>query len=210
MNLKLLRYVIVLTCAVFLASAQVAHAGCYDKKAPIDWSGCKKMNKMLDDIDFTGASLVKTNMTRSSATSSRFHNADMTKAVGYRAHFERVELTNTNLTKSEFSRAHFDNAKIKDVDWSKAELGRADFSDAWLENVSFSFTNLSRVNFKNATLSGIDFKGAYTYLTRFEGVDLRKAKNLGQIQIDLSCGDSDTQLPEGRWMPDTWPCKPGD
>lgn len=206
MKLKLLRYVFALTCAVFLTAVQVAHAGCYDKSAPVDWSGCKKTNKMLDDIDFTGASLIKADVTRSSLTSSRFHNADLTKAVGYRTNFDRVELTNTNMTKSEFSRASFKNTKIKGVDWSKAELGRADFSDAFMENVSFSFTNLSRANFKNATLSGVDFKGAYTYLTRFQGVDLRNAKNLGQIQIDLSCGDSDTRLPEGRWMPDTWPC----
>ena len=207
MKPKLLRYAVFPIFAGLLISAQVAHAGCYDKRGPgVDWSGCKKFNKMLDDNDFTGASMVKTDMSRSSATSSRFHDADLTKAVGYRANFDRASFSNTNLTKSEFSRASFKNAKIKNVDWSKAELGRADFSGAKLQNVSFSFTNLSRVNFANADLSGIDFEGAYTYLTHFESLDLRQVQHLSQIQIDLACGNLETRLPEGRWIPDTWPC----
>ncbi|MCP4390087.1 MAG: pentapeptide repeat-containing protein [Gammaproteobacteria bacterium] len=207
MNPKLLRYAIVPACAVLLSASQIVEAGCYDKRSPgMDWNGCKKINKMLDEIDFTGASLVKTDLSRSSATASHFQNADLTKAVGYRAKFDRVKLLQSTLTKSEFSRASFKNAQIENVDWSKSELGRADFSGAQLKNVSFIFTNLSRVNFSNAELSEVDIKGAYTYLARFQGVDLRGVKNLSQIQLDLACGDADTRLPEGSWMPDTWPC----
>ncbi len=61
--------------------------------------------------------------------------------------------------------------------------------------------------FAGAKLDGVDFKGAYTYLTHFENVDLRGVKNLSQLQIDLSCGDMQTKLPQGRWIPDTWPCE---
>lgn len=200
-------YVLAPVSAILLVSAATVDADCYDKRAPgIDWSGCKKTNKMLDDSDFSDSNMVKTDMTRSSATASSFRNADLTKAVGYRANFDRVDLTNTILTKSEFSRASFKNAKIKNVDWSKAELGRIDFSGAKLDNVSFIYTNLSRAEFANAELSGVDFKGAYTYLTHFEGVDLRQVKNLSQMQLDLACGDSETRLLPTFWMPDSWPC----
>jgi uncharacterized protein YjbI with pentapeptide repeats len=204
-----------------------AVAGCYDDRAPgMDWSGCKKTNKMLGDSDFSGsrfddailllssldnskfkgASLVKTDMTRATARNSYFENADLTKSVGYRATFDRATLKDSTLTKSEYFRASFREADISDVDWSKSELGRVDFTAARLDNVSFRFSNLSRVVFADAQLEDVNFYGAYTYLTHFEGVDLSRVKNLGQLQIDLSCGNLETKLPEGRWVPDTWPC----
>jgi uncharacterized protein YjbI with pentapeptide repeats len=99
-------------------------AGCYDKKSPgMDWSGCKKTNKMLDDENFSGskfdnanlsssnldnsnftdASLVKADLTRASFNQSNFSGADLTKAVGYRTsaytyltHFENVDLRVTS------------------------------------------------------------------------------------------------------------------
>ena len=202
-------------------------ADCYDKRKPgMDWSGCKKINKLLDDSDFSGgrfddailsmsnldaskfkgASLIKTDMTRVSARSSLFEDSDMTKSVGYRATFDRATLKNSILTKSEYFRASFRAASISKVDWSKSELGRVDFSEARLDNVSFSFSNLSRVVFADAQLETIDFYGAYTYLTHFEGVDLRRVTTLSQLQLNLSCGNLETQLPVDRRIPDTWPC----
>jgi uncharacterized protein YjbI with pentapeptide repeats len=131
----------------------------------------------------------------------------LSKSVGYHAVFDEAILEKTTLTKSEFLRASFRNAKISDTDWSKSELGRVNFSEASLDDVSFQFSNLSRVIFNGAKLKNVDFRGAYTYLTHFENVDLRKVINLSQLQLVLSCGDSNTRLPEGRWMPDTWPCE---
>ena len=102
MKPKFLPYAVLPICAVLMTSVQIAHADCDDRRAPgMDWSGCKKTNKMLDESnfigsrfddanlsmseldksDFSGASLVKTDMTRASATSTRFHNSDLTKAV---------------------------------------------------------------------------------------------------------------------------------
>ena len=76
-----------------------------------------------------------------------------------------------------------------------------------LENVDFSFSNLSRARFTGAQLRGVNFERAYTYLTRFDDQDLRQVQNLTQIQIDLACGNLQTRLPEGRRIPDSWPCK---
>jgi uncharacterized protein YjbI with pentapeptide repeats len=228
MNAGKLKQIAVMCCLLGWFMANPATAGCFDKREPgMDWSGCKKTNKLLnesnftgsrfddanlalsnlDDSNFKGASLVKTDMTRASAKRGNFENADLTKSVGYRAEFDGSRLKNTNLTKSEFFRASFRQAEIIDSDWSKSELGRVDFTAARLQNVSFQYTNLSRVVFNKASLDNVDFKGAYTYLTHFENVDLRKVSNLSQIQLDLSCGDRNTGLPEGRWMPDTWPCE---
>jgi uncharacterized protein YjbI with pentapeptide repeats len=228
MKSKHIKQVVTMLFLLVWAISNPAVAGCFDKReAGMDWSGCKKTNKMLDDTNFSGsrfdnanlalsnldesnfkgASLIKTDMTRATARRSRFEGADLTKSVGYRAVFDGATLKESNLTKSEYFRASFRDAKITKIDWSKSELGRVDFSAAQLDEVSFHFSNVSRVIFNKAKLKNVDFWGAYTYLTHFENVDLRKVKNLSQLQLDLSCGDQDTRLPEGRWMPDTWPCE---
>jgi len=208
MNGKRIKQTLLLTCLVLIVSLNQVYAKCTDRRAPgVDWSGCKKTNKMLDDSNFNGARLVKTNMSLSSATNSQFNNSDLTKAAGYRADFDQVTLQNSIMTKSEFSRATFRDATISDVDWSKAELGRVDFSGAELKNVSFVYSNISRVRFANAKLKDVDFWRAYTYRTRFEDVDLSQVQRLSQLQLEIACGNANTRLPEDRLMPDNWPCE---
>ena len=218
---------ITLACLLVAVPFEQVLADCSDRRAPgMDWSGCKKINKMLGDSNYTGsrfdeailvlsqldesnftnASLVKANLTRSDATGSRFDNADLTKAVGYRANFDKVVLRKSVLTKSEFSRATFRQADIGDVDWTKSELGRVDFSGARLARVDFNYSNLSRAVFTDAELSAVNFADAYTFLTRFEGVDLTDVIGLTQMQLDHSCGDTTTILPQGLSIPQTWPC----
>ena len=227
MRNKITERLILVLCLLFLGSTQSAFAGCSDKRSPgMDWSGCKKTNKMLDDSNFagsrfnnanlalsnldesnfTGASLIKVDMTRASAMHSQFEDADMTKAVGYRAHFDHSQFVKTRLDKSEFSRATFIKAVIKDVDWSRSELGRANFSNAQLDNVKFEFSNLSRVQFANSQLNNVDFSGSYTYRTHFEDADLSRVKGLTQVQLEISCGNDKTQLPGSLSKPENWPC----
>jgi len=219
---------ILLAGLLAIVAVNPVQASCSDRRSPgMDWSGCKKISKLLGNSDFTGsrfdeavltlskidnsnfknASLVKANLTRVDATGSRFENADLSKANGYRAVFDEVILKGSNLTKSEFFRASFHRAGITEVDWSKSELGRVDFGAAKLVNVDFSHTNLSRVDFDDAELSNVKFDGAYTYLTRFQGVDLRSAQQLTQMQVDQACGDSQTRLPEGLRPSASWPCE---
>ncbi|MCG6890109.1 MAG: pentapeptide repeat-containing protein [Gammaproteobacteria bacterium] len=223
-----IKRVMTVVCLLLWAASNPVVAGCFDKReAGMDWSGCQKTNKMLDesnfsgsrfddanlalssldDSNFKGASLVKTDLTRATARRSRFEGADLTKSVGYRAVFDEAILEKTNLAKSEYFRASFRDARITDTDWSRSELGRVDFSAAQLNGVSFQYSNLSRVIFSETKLENVDFEGAYTYLTHVEKVDLRAVKNLSQLQLNLSCGDLQTRLPKGLWIPDTWPCE---
>ena len=219
-----------LIALIYVLSATLMNtleAGCYDKKSPgMDWSGCKKSNKMLDDENFSGskfdnanlmmsnldnsnftdASLVKADLTRASFNQSNFSGADLTKAVGYRTSFNGAIFSKTRMTKSEFSRASFEGAEISIIDWSRSELGRANFRNARLTEVSFEFSNISRAIFNGARLTGVNFSSAYTYLTHFENVDLRMTSELSQAQLEISCGDVKTQLPQGLERPANWPC----
>ena len=88
------------------------------------------------------------------------------------------------------------------------KLGRVNFSGADINNTAFSYSNLARADFRGAKFdTPIDFTNSYLYLTRFEGVDLSKATGIEQWQMDLTCGDADTVLPEGLEQPATWPCE---
>jgi uncharacterized protein YjbI with pentapeptide repeats len=215
---------ILLSSSVF---TNTVNADCDDKRSPgMDWSGCKKMNKMLDNqnfssskfdntnlslsnldnSNFTGASLVKTDLTRASLNQSIFSHADLTKSVGYRASFNGAVFLKTSMTKSEFSRASFQGAKFTEVDWSRAELGRANFSNARLKDVNFEYSNLSRARFNEAILTNVNFSGAYTYLTHFENVDLSMTSKLSQAQLEKACGNDKTQLPQGLERPASWHC----
>lgn len=115
-------------------------------------------------------------------------------------------MTDASLEKAALFRASFGNSTMTNANIAKAELGRANFSGADLTGATLRLTNLARANFSNATLTGTDFHESWTYLTRFEGTDLSKAKNLTQHQLTLACGDDGTTLPDGLIKPTNWPC----
>lgn len=211
---------------VFLPSSP-AIAGCSDYPGPgIDWTSCRKRNLILSGNDFSNATLAKANFGGSDMRDSNFTEADLSKALMPRTNISRSDLTRANLTKIEASRSNFSNTKLSGADLSKAEmfrsnfakaqlmtadltkaeLGRANFQGADLSDAMISFTNLARANFVGATMAGADLQASWTYLTVFNGVDLSGVKNISQEQINLSCGDDKTKLPEGMTRPTTWPC----
>ena len=55
-----------LLCLATLLAIDSAHAGCNDRRAPgMDWSGCKKTSKMLDDTNFKGSRFDDANLAES-------------------------------------------------------------------------------------------------------------------------------------------------
>ncbi|MCZ6578402.1 MAG: pentapeptide repeat-containing protein, partial [Gammaproteobacteria bacterium] len=81
MNKKCLSaWPIALIFIVALTVTSTAQAGCYDKRKPgMDWSGCKKTNKMLNDQNFTGSRFDNANLMMSNLDNSNFTNASMVK-----------------------------------------------------------------------------------------------------------------------------------
>lgn len=193
----------------------------------VDWSGCRKRNLIMDgskleraamaEADFTSTDLRNSNLVRadfSKATLVRSMldgsvapDASFEKAVGFRTSFAGADLAGANFTKSEMQRADFTRAKLNGIDFEKSELGRAVFTEAAIDGTRFRYSNLARADFRKARFeTAIDFEGAYLYRTRFEGVDLSKAKGIAQWQIDLACGDASTKLPQGINPASGWPC----
>ena len=110
------------------------------------------------------------------------------------------------MEKAELFRADFAESNLTNTNLNKTELGRANFSEANLTGAQITFTNLARANFAGANMTNTDLNKSWTYLSRFEGVDLSGVKNLTQEQLELACGDSDTKLPAGLVAPSKWPC----
>jgi uncharacterized protein YjbI with pentapeptide repeats len=214
--------------AVSAAQPAIAAPECRQDPGPaVDWSDCNKRMLMLGGSSFDGANLsnadfsgtdlstssikdadvTKANLVRTSLAHSDLTGADFDKVEGYRSDFAGVKATGTTFVAAELQRSDFSNADLRNADFTKAELGRAVFSGASLENAHFAMANLSRALFQDARFAGVvDFSNAFMFLTRIEGVDLTQAKGLKQDQIDLSCGDETTKLPQGLTAPDTWPC----
>jgi uncharacterized protein YjbI with pentapeptide repeats len=205
-----------------------AEGQCRDDPGPsVNWSDCTKRMLMLGgsnldganlaEADFSatdfagssmkGANVTKAGLVRTSLAQSDLTGADFDKVEGYRSDFTAVKAAGTSFVAAELQRSNFSGADLRDANFTKAELGRAIFSETTLANTNFAMANLSRALFNKASFAGVvDFTEAFMFLTRIEGVDLTQAKGLKQEQIDLSCGDDTTKLPQGLAAPANWPC----
>ena len=215
-----------LAAAIVLAPAP-AHAGCTDYPGPgVNWSNCRKRNVVLSGSDFTGANFKdidilgsdlrngkfdKVNfsralMNRVNMSGSSAQGADFRKVESARTVFRKTGLQNANFEKSVMFRTDMTGADLSGANINKAEFSRAVLADANLENAMLSFANLARADFRGANMDGVDLNSSWTYLSRFDGVDLSGVKNLSQAQIDIACGNADTKLPDGLESPNPWPC----
>lgn len=220
-------------CAVLafsiLAGSPASAADCRKSpRAGIDWSDCDRSQLILSGEDLSDANLVKTDFSRTDLRSVNLKSANLEKSVLFRAsladaiadgaNFARTEAYRTDFTRlsaagasflaAELQRADFSQAMLSGAVFEKAELGRAMFDEAVLDDARFSFANLARADFSRSKLGGApDFSRAFMFLTRIEGLDLSKATGLTQDQIDFTCGDADTKLPEGLKPSAYWPCE---
>ncbi len=202
---------------------------CRAQPAPyIDWQDCRKRNIILEGSDLSNANLGRTDFTSTDLREAILNVADLTKSTlvrttfdnakaqgsnfekvhGFRSSFVGADLENANFTKSEMQRADFSNANLTNTNFSKAELGRVNFTGAQISGIVFTLANLARTDLRETTFTGpIDFTNARLFLTRIEGVDLSDATGLAQWQIDMSCGDDSTKLPESLSPSPNWPCE---
>ena len=80
MGAKKIKQALLLICLALIVSVNQAYAKCSDKRAAgVDWSGCKKTNKMLDGSNFTGSRFDSANLASSSLDRGDFTNASLVK-----------------------------------------------------------------------------------------------------------------------------------
>jgi uncharacterized protein YjbI with pentapeptide repeats len=218
---------IALAAALVLGSISAALADCNDgPRAGVDWSGCSKERVLLDEYDLTGANFdfaflsgislrgaklggarfERTELVRASFADADLSGANLEKALASRADFAGAKLIGARLVKVEFLRVRFVGADLSDADLTEAILLRNDFSGARFVGATLTGAVLPRAVFWGADLTGADLGRAFLYRSQFEGVDLRGVLGLTQAQLDETCGDDRTMLPEGFSRPARWPC----
>jgi uncharacterized protein YjbI with pentapeptide repeats len=74
-------------------------------------------------------------------------------------------------------------------------LSEASLKKACLVSTCFVNSKLGDADFRSADLTGSDFSGAELIEAKFQGVDLRKVKNISPQELELSTIDSKTQVP---------------
>jgi uncharacterized protein YjbI with pentapeptide repeats len=206
-----------------------AYASCSDKPTQgVNWEGCRKRNLVLSGNDLRNGNFSQTNFASTDMRSTKIGGADFTKAVliravidgssarqanfekavGYRASFQNSDLSDTIFRKTELIRVNFSGSNLIGANFSKSDAGRTMFDGAIMGNNNFSFANIARADFRKAIMKGaVVIEGAFTFQTRFEGVDLTNFVGLQQWQIDIACGNETTVLPEGLNKPALWSCE---
>ena len=117
--------------ALSLLGADAVHAGCGSSPGPgTDWSGCRKMSKVLQDYDLTGAKFVRADLSRSNFQKATLVDADFTKSNLSYTILRRANLANAKLSGAFGTRTYMREASLKGADLSKAEFFRAKLTAA--------------------------------------------------------------------------------
>jgi predicted NAD/FAD-dependent oxidoreductase/uncharacterized protein YjbI with pentapeptide repeats len=164
----------------------------------------------LSNADLTGATLAKIDLSRGDLSNARLIDADASKADFGRLVAPYSDWSRASLVKSDLGRADLSGAVLAGVDMTEADLGRAVLREADLRDAVLHQARLHMADLRGAKLDGASLKDALMGDTRIEGVDLRGVAGLTQAQLERSCGDADTQVPESLVHPNSWPCEDAD
>lgn len=139
------------------------------------------------------------------------HRADLRGGNLAQADLHGINLSRANLSEAILAQTDLSMAHLGSADLSGANLSSADLHRAYLGSANLSQSDLLKANLLKANLTEANLSGANLLSARIEGsnllgADLHDAKNLGPANLADTCGDKETQLPEGVTIPDTWPC----
>lgn len=159
------------------------------------------------DSSIISVDLKKCDLRQADAAGAFLVNVDLREANLQGANLRLAKLQNARLSGAILNNADFTGANLEYANLSGVELCEACFRSANMEGVKltgfniyivdidritvFENTNLKRANITHNNLRNIDFNGA-----KFNGADLRYT-NINQGQLDKTCGDSLTMLPDG-------------
>jgi len=97
--------------------------------------------------------------------------------------------------------ARMSNSDFSGSDFSNAVLARADASGSRFEGANFTEADLERTRFVRASLIRAQFRGARLRRADFSSADLRFSIGLTQEQLLTACGNEETRLPRGLYVP---------
>lgn len=194
--------------------------------AQCDLSNKRLNGVVLKDVNFAGALFNNSNLSGGEFDGSDLRGAHFRKALLYRINGDKVEMENAvfedaTLTEAKVSNSNLRLANLRRADLSRAEFHGNDFTGSNLisvkapavdftgsnfQNARLDHMNLSEAKLDDAKLNGVTFGYAVLSGTSLDGANLSDAKltnvqGLQQAQLDVACGNMNTELPDGLSVP---------
>jgi len=181
------------------------------------WSGLNLEGVDLQSADLGLADLSRANLEKANATGTRFHRANLHKAVlnswvalganlsgadlrsvrATHANFAQTNLSRARLREAYFRKANFQGANIEDADFSGANL-----EDAGLNGLKLRLARFDGARFGGADMRQCDLEGMELTDADFHKADLRKALLTGSRMADANFLGADLReagLAEVEW-----------
>ena len=158
--------------------------------------GADLRDRNLRHIDASVAFLQKANLSDADLFGASLSDAILIDANLTGAIFTDATLTGATLTDADFTSAILDTADLIDADLTAAYLGNATLTNGTLNFAILIGANLTGADLSRATITNANFTAAILDTADLTGADLTGAV-VTQDQLDLACGDAETQLSEG-------------
>jgi uncharacterized protein YjbI with pentapeptide repeats len=183
----------------------------YERDQILDLRDTDIRGAQLPVADLSGANLRRAllrrawlggvNLSRAFFDEADLCQADLPHADLHGAVLDRADLRHTNFISANLVAASFAGTNLSNADLRYTLLRGANFSVAnWeLELERKTGVEFPRANLRGAHLGNADFRDA-----NLSGTDLRQTEGLTQEQVNSAKGDSNTQLPDGLHVPDSW------
>lgn len=164
-----------------------------------DLSGLKLSNRLLDEADFTGTSLMGANASCSSFVRASLYCADLRFCNLRQANLQRADLRGASFGTADLAGAVLDYADMRaaimlhtgsDGSMRKSRedlkregaLGGVDFRNASLRNVSLGNAKLIAPDFSGSLMQGARFVGATFIDAKFDGAVITGV-NLAELKV---------------------------
>lgn len=164
-------------------------------------SGAQFDRANLSEAHFRKALLLRVNGESVNLSGAMFQDATLTEAVLNNSDLKNSDFTRADLTRTTFDTSDFTDSDLSSASASDSNFHNSEFKRARLDHVNFQNSDLREANFENAhfgmaSMLGVKLEGAI-----LSGADLSQAQGLRQAELDKACGDSDTLLPDGFYVP---------
>jgi uncharacterized protein YjbI with pentapeptide repeats len=168
----------------------------------------------LRNTNLQGASLKGARLQGAFLSRAQLQGAHLIDAQLQDALLENAQLQDALLINAQLQGAHLRGAQLRGASPTDAQLQGADLRGAQLQDALLASSQLQGADLRGAQLQGADLTDA-----QLQGADLRGAqlqlyllpytvKNITQDQINETCIDENTTLPEGLTRPPPCPANP--
>lgn len=151
------------------------------------------------EVDFSGANLSRSKLSRCSFEEARLQDTGFQDAVLNECSFRAADLTGANLRDARMERANLKGAKLGRAIMKSARLRKANLKKALLTEVSLDYADLTGARLDGADLSKASLQGARLTGARLQGAvldgaDLRGTDITG-AQVNSAASHAEAKLP---------------